>query len=143
MLRAALWAGSGCEVNQADWKNVLETARRQTTIGLICHAGLQCEVGKSLPEKNKAFLRQQLLSLVRSHQRINAMVARVVTVLRASGIEPVLMKVRVWLLTIPFPNCANAATSICMSARKNTIRLAPWSTRWRVRPKPPKDMARN
>lgn len=92
MLRAALWAGSGCEVNQADWKNVLETARRQTTIGLICHAGLQCEVGKSLPEKNKAFLRQQLLSLVRSHQRINAMVARVVTVLCASGIEPVLMK---------------------------------------------------
>lgn len=92
LLRSALWNETERVTKDVDWKQILETARRQTTMGLVCHAGLQCEAGKSLPEKNKGFLRQQLLSLVQTHQRINTMIARIVTVLRDNGIESVLLK---------------------------------------------------
>ena len=92
LLRSALWNGSEEVVRKVDWKNVLETARRQTTMGLICHAGLQSEAGRALPKNNKDFLRNKLVALTRSHQRINALIARIVMVLRDNGIEPVLMK---------------------------------------------------
>ena len=92
MLRSALWNDAGIDANQVEWKDVLETARRQTTMGLVCHAALQCEAGRRLPDKNKTFLRNKLISLARTHQRINAMIARIVTALRDNGIESVLMK---------------------------------------------------
>ena len=103
LLRSALWNETERVTKDVDWKQILETARRQTTMGLVCHAGLQCEAGKSLPEKNKCFLRQQLLSLVQTHQRINAMVARVVTVLRDNGIESVLLKGQGLAANYPVP----------------------------------------
>ena len=92
MLRSALWNDAECDVNQVKWREVLETARRQTTLGLVCHAALQCEAGRRLPDGNKTFLRKKLISLARTHQRINAMIARLVAALRDNGIEPVLMK---------------------------------------------------
>lgn len=92
LLRSALWNEAECDANQPDWKEVLETARRQTTMGLVCHAALQSEVGQALPDKNKAYLRQRLVSLALSHQRINAMIARLVSAFRDNGIESVLMK---------------------------------------------------
>ena len=92
LLRSALWGDAGCDVSQEEWNGVLETASRQTTFGLVCHAALQSKAGKALPDKSKAFLRQQLISLALTHQRINAMIARVVAALRANGIESVLMK---------------------------------------------------
>ena len=92
MLRSALWGDAEGNLNQVDWKGVIETARRQTTMGLVCHAALQSKTGQALPDKNKAFLRQQLMSLAATHQRINTMIAKIVTVLRDNGIESVLMK---------------------------------------------------
>ena len=92
LLRSAMWDDSECEADHVEWKDVLETALRQTTMGLVCHAALQCEAGHRLPEKNKAFLRNKLVSLARTCQRFNAMIARLVTALRDKGIESVLMK---------------------------------------------------
>ena len=102
-LRSALWGETEDAPKEVDWKQILETARRQTTMGLVCHAGLQCEAAKSLPEKNKGFLRQQLLSLARTHQRINAMIAKIVTVLHNNGIESVLMKGQGLAANYPVP----------------------------------------
>lgn len=92
MLRAALWGVPECEVSQVDLKEILETSRRQTTMGLICHIALQTKAGQSLADKNKVFLRRQLISLALAHQRVNAMIARLVTTLRIEGIDSVLMK---------------------------------------------------
>lgn len=92
LLRSALWDETPNIRQPLAWPAVLETARRQTTLGLVCHAAIKSEAGQILPEKNKVFLRQQLLSLAMTHQRINAMIARIVTVLRDNGIESVLMK---------------------------------------------------
>ena len=93
LLRSALW-GEECDLDQVVWKEVLKTANRQTTMGLVCHAVLQSKAGQVLPDKNKAFLRQQLISLALTHQCISAMIARIVLVLRDNGIESVLMKGR-------------------------------------------------
>ena len=92
MLCSALWGNERSDMNQVDWKDILETARRQTTMGLVCHAILRSKAGQGLPDKNKAALRQQLISLALTHQRINAMIARVVMGLRNKGVESVLMK---------------------------------------------------
>ena len=92
LLRSALWNETPNIRQPLAWPAVLETARRQTTLGLVCHAAIKSEAGQILPEKNKAFLRQQLLSIAMTHQRINAMIARIVTVLCDNGIESVLMK---------------------------------------------------
>lgn len=92
LLRSALWGDAGCDVSQEEWNGVLETASRQTTFGLVCHAALSTEAGHNLPEQNKAYLRQQLLSLAMTHHCFNALLARTVTALRANGIESVLMK---------------------------------------------------
>lgn len=92
LLRSALWGDAGCDVSQEEWNGVLETASRQTTFGLVCHAALSTEAGRNLSEQNKAYLRQQLLSLAMTHHCFNALVARIVTALRDKGIESVLMK---------------------------------------------------
>lgn len=92
LLRSALWNVTDNLKDDVDWKSLFETARRQTTKGLLCHAVLQTKAGQSLPDKNKAALRQQLISLALTHQRINAMIARIVTAFRDKGIESVLMK---------------------------------------------------
>lgn len=92
MLRSALWGNRECDTCQISWKEILETARRQTTVGLVCHVALQTKAGQGLPAKNKAYLRQQLLSLALTHQHFNATIALIVTALRDKGIESVLMK---------------------------------------------------
>lgn len=92
LLRSALWGDAGCDVSQEEWNGVLETASRQTTFGLVCHAALSTEAGRNLSEQNKAYLRQQLLTLAMSHHSFNATIARIVKALRDKGIESVLMK---------------------------------------------------
>lgn len=92
LLRSALWNVTVNLDDDVEWKCLLDTARRQTTMGLLCHAALKTRAGQGLPDKNKAYLRQQLISLALSHKRINAMISRLVTALRDKGIESVLMK---------------------------------------------------
>lgn len=103
MLRSALWNEKVSYDNQIDWKTILEMARCQTTMGLVCHAAFQCGAVKALPEKNKALLRNKLISLARSHQRINDMIVRIVTVWRDNGIESVLMKGQGMAANYPVP----------------------------------------
>ena len=103
LLCSSLWNMTASLKDDVEWKPLLETARRQTTKGLLCHAALQTKTGQALPDKNKAYLRRHLVSLALTHKRINALIARTVTALRDKGIESVLMKGQGLAANYPVP----------------------------------------
>lgn len=92
MLRSALWNEKASFDDDVNVTDVLKTAQRQTTTGLVCHAILQNDVGAALSPENKVFLRRQMLKIAMMHNFINATTARIVAALREKGIESVLMK---------------------------------------------------
>lgn len=92
LLRSALWNEGFSFDGSVDLNEVLRTAYRQTTVGLVCQAVLRSRIGAVMSEKGRIILRRQIFAIANTHSRINAVIAKVVTALRKKGIESVLMK---------------------------------------------------
>lgn len=92
MLRSALWNEKEFNDDRIELGDILETAQRQTTMGLVCHVALQSKVEQTLSDAEKDFLREQLITLALMNKFLDDLIVRIVSVLRENGIEPVLLK---------------------------------------------------
>lgn len=116
LLRAAIWDTAPVLDGTVDWNSLLCVADMQSTLALICQSALQVE-GINAPSPE---MRMTMLGIMgqKSSQNafLNGIMKRAIGLIRAHGIEPVLLKGAGLALNYPIPEfrqCGDIDLFVC------------------------------
>ena len=103
LLRASLWDELPVVDGRVDWGNVFSMAEKQSTLAMMCQSAMQVEGDNALSPE----MRLSMLSIMGQNSsqftQLSETMKRAVELIRARGIEPVLLKGSGLALNYPFP----------------------------------------